>query len=292
MSKLCHRQRFVRREDRYRREGGGIGSDAQSVFPERQAASSLLKRIRPTLARASNRAANWSTLDRCRTVSAADRVAQRVVEAGALCRPAGASGCSPGCDRAAGGQWRPIPASAGGAAMTGTRRCTYYDGQPRLRIDTLAGLADAIVLNEQVGAVGQTCLLRASMAGRIAFLPPLLEMSASKFKMFAHATRWRPAVMLVGDDDGMDRCPTGWRLAQRALRWARAVKPHAVGAELEHYDTAIMAAEMVRRVLVIKCSTATLPGWLVLTLPLRMPTLAIRPRRGIHQLTPDRSAMQ
>jgi len=178
--------------------------------------------------------------------------------------------------------------------MSSTSRFSYHDSQPRLRIDTRADLAGAIVLNEQAGAIGQARLLRALMAGRIAYLPLLPEMSAGQFKTFAHATRGRPAVTLIGDDDGMDRGPAGWRLAGRSLRWARAIMLHAAGAEPEHYEAAVVAAEMVHRVLVIECSTATLPDWLalVLALPRRPPTLVIRPRGGIHPLAPDRSAMQ
>jgi hypothetical protein len=100
--------------------------------------------------------------------------------------------------------------------------------------------------------------------------------------------------MLIGDDDGMNRGLSGWAQAERALRWPRALMLHGAGAEIEHYEAAIIAAELVRRVPVIECSTATLGAWatLVEAAPKRVPTLVIRPRGGVHPLPIERSATQ
>jgi hypothetical protein len=178
--------------------------------------------------------------------------------------------------------------------MSGLRFTHGPDGQPRVRIDTYADLADAIVLNEQAGAIGQAHCMRALLRGRIAYFSLLPETSASQLKAFIRATSNRPAVMLIGDDDRLDRGPSGWAQAERALRWARASMLHGAAAEIAHYEAAIVAAELVRRRLVIECSTATLGAWLALirAAPHRPPTLLIRPRGGVHPLPIKRSVMQ
>jgi hypothetical protein len=178
--------------------------------------------------------------------------------------------------------------------MSGHRFARGPNGQQRLRIDTQPDLVDAIVRTEQAGAVGQAHCMRALLRGRIAFFSLLPETSANQFKAFIRATSNRPAVMLIGDDDSMDCGPSGWAQAERVLRWTRALVLHGAGAEIQHYEAAIMAAELARRLLVIECSTATLGAWAtpVEAAPNRVPTLVIRPRGGVHPLPIERSATQ
>jgi hypothetical protein len=136
--------------------------------------------------------------------------------------------------------------------------------------------------------------MRALLRGRIAYLSLLPEASAIQLKAFIRATSDRPSVALIGDDDGMNRGLSGWAQAERALHWPRALILHGAGAEIEHYEAAIIAAELVRRVPVIGCSTVTLGAWaaLVRAAPNRAPTLVIRPRDGVHPLPIKWSAMQ
>jgi hypothetical protein len=178
--------------------------------------------------------------------------------------------------------------------MSGAPRFTQHSGQPVLLIETADDLARAIVFNEQVGAIGQAHLMRALAAGRITYLPTLPDMSATRFKVFASATAHRPAVVLIGDDDGFDRGPDGWTLAHRAVRWARSVVLHAAGAEVGHYEGAIEAAQIVGRVLVIECGTATLDAWaaVVGAAPHRPSVLVIVPREGVHPIAQPRERMQ
>jgi hypothetical protein len=162
-----------------------------------------------------------------------------------------------------------------------------------IHINTPAELAQAIVLAEAQGAHGFAHLARALAAGRIAFQPLMTDVSASRVKAFARLTRHRPAVILIGDDDGLDRGPSGWRLAERALAWARAVLLHGAGAEIIHYEGAIMAAQLTGRCLIVECSSATLPAWetLAKAAPHRPRTLIIRPRGGVHPIPMARGAM-
>jgi hypothetical protein len=160
-------------------------------------------------------------------------------------------------------------------------------------VESQADLARAIVLAEAQGALGFAHLGRALSAGRIAFQPLPTDISASRFKAFARLTRNRPSVVLIGDDAGFEEGPDGWRLAGRAIAWAKAVMIHAAGAEVVHYESAIVAAQITGRCLVIECGTATLPAWvaLVRAAPHKPPSLIVRPRGGVHPLPVRREGL-
>jgi len=159
-------------------------------------------------------------------------------------------------------------------------------------VNDLTGLAAAIVLTEQAGAPGTAYLMRALAAGRIALLPLVPVESATKFKAWARVTKHRPAVALIGDDDGFNRGPCGWAQARRAVAWSRKVLLHGAGAELFHYELAVMSAELTYRTLIIECCTATMYGWieLVRAAPHRPSTLIITPGDGPHPLPVRRKA--
>jgi hypothetical protein len=160
--------------------------------------------------------------------------------------------------------------------------------QPHLRIQTAADLNNAIITTEQVGAIGLAYLLRAVRDGRCACFPLLPDTSNNELKRFIHGASRRPAIALIGDDDGMDRGPAGWRLAKRAIDWARSVVVHASGAELDHYAGAVVAAHLVRRVLIIECSSATAPRWAEMVQAARPPpsVLVIQPPPGASHPIP------
>ena len=111
--------------------------------------------------------------------------------------------------------------------------------------------------------------------------------------MFAARARAKPAIVLIGDDDYLDRGPNGWRVAQRAIRWAAAVLLHAAGATRGQYLGVIEAAERVGRVLVVECSTTTLPAWadLVAAAPHKPSVLVIKPTVGAHPVRPTSEAV-
>jgi hypothetical protein len=169
-----------------------------------------------------------------------------------------------------------------------------FNEQGYLRVDTFDDLPEAIRLNEAAGAIGQAHLLRALRQGRSAYFPLLPDSSSSKFKAFIRAAGQRPAIVLIGDDDGFDRGPQGWSLTDRAIAWARHIMIHGAGAEIVHYEAAVFAAQLAGRCLVVECSSATLPAWIALARMAahRPPTLIIEPRNGIHPLPIDRRAMQ
>jgi hypothetical protein len=155
-------------------------------------------------------------------------------------------------------------------------------------------LPRVIAISKAAGAIGQAHLLQALYTGRIAFLPMLPDTSVTRFKSWARATANRPAISLVGDDDGMNRSPTGWPVADRAVRWARSILIHASGAEIYQYEAAVVAAELIQKVLIVECCSATLGAWvqLVRDAPNRPVTTVIAPKGGVHPVPMDRSKMQ
>jgi hypothetical protein len=114
------------------------------------------------------------------------------------------------------------------------------------------------------------------------------------FKAFCRNTSGRPAIVLVGDDDGMDLGAAGWPLAPRVLRWAKRVMLHAAGAEKRHYRAAVTAATLYHQVAIIECNTATFDSWAAALHALRVPppTLVIWPHEGVHPIPLDRGMMQ
>jgi hypothetical protein len=148
-------------------------------------------------------------------------------------------------------------------------------------------------VTEAAGGIGLAHLLRALRQGRIAFLPAPADTSVTKFKNWVRITAGRPAVALIGDDD-LDQGPSDWPVADRAVAWAKSILIHAAGAEISHCETAVIAAEMVQRVLIIECGTTTMDRWITLVRAARHrpPFLVIRPRQGVHPIPLDRSRMQ
>lgn len=134
-----------------------------------------------------------------------------------------------------------------------------------IRVEHLTDLNAAIVVLEAAGAIGSAHLCRALRDGRCALMWLLPEVSASHYKRFIRAAGRRPAIIVLGDDDGLNRGPQAFPLAQRAIGWARCVFLHAAGAKLEHYEMAILIAQGLRRLLFIECSSVTELAWLDLT---------------------------
>jgi hypothetical protein len=133
-------------------------------------------------------------------------------------------------------------------------------------ISTPADFNTAILLAEQFQAVGQIVLLRAARDRLCVYVPLLHETPVRAFKrsIALPAIKKTPAIALIGDDDGLDRGPGACRAARQAVRWAASIIVHASGAEAVHYAAAVMAAQIVRRVLIVECSSHTAAAWLEL----------------------------
>ena len=168
-----------------------------------------------------------------------------------------------------------------------------FDNRGHFRIASRADLLEAIALNERAGARGMAHLFRALLSGRINLYPILSDCSASKFKQFARLAKG-PTIALIGDDDGLNRGPSSWCIAARAVRWATAVVVHGAGAEVVHYEAAIRASERGHRVLFIECGSATQAAWqsLAVAAQHRPAVLMIFPRDGVHPVPADPRAVQ
>jgi hypothetical protein len=146
----------------------------------------------------------------------------------------------------------------------------------------------AILLAVQAGSIGVAALLRAVRDGRISLHISQPE-NAHSFKNWAKTTARQPAVVLIGDDDGLQRGAPAWGgYAYRIVRWSTHVMVHAAGAEPGHYEGAVRVAEGGGRVLVIETCVASAPSWLrVLTAIPPRHRLVIWPREGVHPIPDD-----
>jgi hypothetical protein len=166
---------------------------------------------------------------------------------------------------------------------------------PHIRLDSFEDIRRVIILLEREGVAGQTYLLRCLHAGRIAYLPVPPDTSSSKFKAWVRLTAHEPAVACIGDDDGFDRGPGGWKITGRVVQWARSILLHRAGAELWHYEHLVRAAEVSGRALIVECSSSTLPLWIdLMKLTNRnAAVLLLRPPPGgTHPVSVDRSKLQ
>lgn len=161
-------------------------------------------------------------------------------------------------------------------------------------IASRAELADAINEATVAGAIGTPILLSALYRGDICHQQIVPGGSISAAKQFIRGVGNRPSVLLIGDDDGANRGPSGWPAASKAVDWGRWFLLHAAGAEPEHYHLAITMAQIHRRVVVIECTTGTLPAWIGMTAKARnrVGGMVIYPRGGVHPVMPARGTMQ
>lgn len=129
-----------------------------------------------------------------------------------------------------------------------------------VRIDAWEDIPGAISTMERVGAYHSAVPLRALYQGRIAHLGVARNTSNGAIKRFI-AGACLPALILVGDDDDFPSGPGGFSTAQRLLRWAYQVVVHGAGAEVSHYEAAVLAAEITGRFLMVECSSPMIPAW-------------------------------
>jgi hypothetical protein len=105
-------------------------------------------------------------------------------------------------------------------------------------------------------------LFRAARDGRICLVAPTRD-AAITTKDLNRATDKgrRPAVILLQEDDGTMIGPDGWRCAKRVRAWAASAIVHACGGLPEHYEMAVSAAVITKRLLLIETDTAHGNAW-------------------------------
>jgi hypothetical protein len=162
------------------------------------------------------------------------------------------------------------------------------------KIDRWDELPRAITVAETAGAIGLAELLRALRDDKIALLGLQPDTSHATFQHWSRATAHCPAILLIGDDDGLDRGPDGWPLAECALEWAARVMLHAAAARREDYRDAIIASQIHKRVILIESCDRTASAWLarIAAMVIPRPTLLIAPHGGSHPAPLDRGDVQ
>jgi hypothetical protein len=154
----------------------------------------------------------------------------------------------------------------------------------RFYVNDWADLNAAIVRDEAAGSIGNPILMRGLRDGKHAYVPVASETSTTFVKKFIAATHDRPTIMLIGDDDGLDLGPKGFRSARRILSWGRWVLLHAAAAQPEHYHLAMAMAQLCQRVVVIETSTNCCAQWqaLIRSIKPQPATVVVWPRDNQH----------
>lgn len=149
-----------------------------------------------------------------------------------------------------------------------------------IRVSSRADLATIADRARQAGEPWSAGLLRGAMQGDIA-LTAVQPGQRIPSAILEFDTRRRPMVVLLcGDVQGRSVGPEDFSGAWRAFRWASAILFHAAAGEAQHAEMVLVAAGVLRRILVIETGTARLPSWLGARdryAPHR-PSLIIKPR--------------
>nr|WP_314075037.1 hypothetical protein [uncultured Roseococcus sp.] len=129
-----------------------------------------------------------------------------------------------------------------------------------MRTATPEVMADIIRRAELAGATWSIPLFRAVGMGivRLAMIPRGERLSLSVLDMVKNP---QPLVVLV-NGDGLDAVgPDGFPQARRLIQWAAFTILHGAGGKPKHYITAVEAALLYRRLLLIECRGDHLQAW-------------------------------
>lgn len=154
-----------------------------------------------------------------------------------------------------------------------------------LNITTPAGISRAAIAMRKAGDTWHGPLFRAAMVGELnvgIVIPG--ERTPDRFLNEAE----KPVVIVLGGDGKRGAGPDEFRNLWRPMKWARAILLHGAGGEERHYDKAVTAARIVRRVLVVETDSAHLPAWVEARIRLApgTPTLIISTRPEVVHPAP------
>lgn len=155
---------------------------------------------------------------------------------------------------------------------------------------TPASIAAAIAILQAGGEGFRIPLLRAVLRREIALgvaspgrQAPLRELNRTG----------KPAILLILDDYDHPG-PPGWACAPAAMRWARRAMLHGTGGIAEHYELAVKAALVARRLILVETASAQLDAWSALALSALAPGRVLRiqpPPGGVHPVAPPRGTV-
>ncbi len=99
-----------------------------------------------------------------------------------------------------------------------------------------------------------------------------------------------PALILIGDDDGLDMGPKGWARAHVLARWAKGAVVHGAAGTVESYREAVRFSLVARRLVLVETGSVHLMAWHRLFANAGVPTVNYYPAEGQHPLqTPRRT---
>ncbi|BDG74082.1 hypothetical protein [Roseomonas fluvialis] len=105
----------------------------------------------------------------------------------------------------------------------------------------------------------RNALYRAHLAGDVGALIEVLPRGRVPRQALWSAVT---TIAVIGDDAGLSSGPGDFPDAGRLLTWAQRVMIHAAGGTTCHYDWAVAAARIHRRVLLVETNTAAEPAWM------------------------------
>jgi hypothetical protein len=154
-----------------------------------------------------------------------------------------------------------------------------------------ADIAHAVALTSQ-HSPHHVPLYRAAHQGLIGIVQPTRVgiVSAAQVRRM----RGQSWLILIGDDDGLDTGPDGWACARRVLGWARRIVIHGAAGLAEHYAGAAAATMVVRRLVLIECTSARVNAWAEAA-KRDAPNVIVQclvPAGGVHPVPVNRRKMQ
>lgn len=158
-----------------------------------------------------------------------------------------------------------------------------------MKIDRRDQIPGLIARYRQAGQHHRVPLLMALYTGAIAYAEVKRGTGAGYLRSFMSRTAGRTAVLLVGDDDYQSSGPAGWPMADAMVRWSRFAIIHATGAEVRHYQGALLLAEAHGTVLFVETASAQEAAWVeaVQAAPGDRGLQIIRTRSGgVHPVLP------
>lgn len=158
-----------------------------------------------------------------------------------------------------------------------------------MKIDRRDQIPGLIARYQQAGQHHRVPLLMALYTGAISYAEAWRGAGGGYLRAFMARTSNRPAVLLVGDDDYRSTGPAGWPMADAMARWCRFAIVHATGAEVSHYQSALLLAEAHGTVLFVETDSAHEAAWVeaVQAAPGSRGLQIIRTRSGgVHPVLP------
>ena len=143
-----------------------------------------------------------------------------------------------------------------------------------------------INLCRALGSEHHIPLMQAAGVGRIV-LTALVD-RLQRPNLYALNKEKRPALILVGDDEGRTTGPLGWIASTQLMQWARGALVHATGADQQSYMLAVTMAEQFGRMLLIETASNAAEAWAAKLQQAEVFTILLLPTGdGVHPVEPE-----